>query len=218
LWIVNQLIIPFSVYIMFALLLGRGFEVNALIGGLVSLSWNSGVNALSQQIFSYRHRYRILDMFIASPVTPPIFVAGVALGSLLNALLPAIPVFVLASAYVGHRVLILVPVFLASWILGSVTGFFEAYRAKSPARFYALANILYYLLTIIPPVYYPASAIPGIGMYLALLIPTAALSDLARIALSMSDPANLHYDLVVLSVYTAAMLILLARFAEWRER
>jgi len=217
LWVVNQLIIPFSIYIMFSLLLGRGFEVNALIGGLVALAWNYGTTALSQQVFSYRYHYKFLDMFIASPVTPSIFVIGAALGTLLDALLPAIPIFILATVYVGFNAIKLIPVFLASWFLGSVTGFFEAYRAKSPVRFYAFANLMYYLLTVLPPVYYPVTVIPGIGMYIALLIPTVALSDLARIALSMGNPANLYYDLLVVSLYAVIMIILLVKYIEWRE-
>ncbi|MEM0027729.1 MAG: hypothetical protein QXT53_07380 [Ignisphaera sp.] len=218
LWIVNQLIIPMSVYIMFLLVIGRGFEINALIGGLVALAWNAGSNALSQQIFDYRFYYRLLDMFIASSVTPAMFIAGTALGSLLNALLPAIPIFILVVIYKGFGAVSLIPVFLASWILGSVTGFFMACKVRSPARFYALANLLYYLLTILPPVYYPATAIPGIGMYIALLIPTATLSDLARIALSIEEPMNTLYDLTIVIVYTAVMLTLTLRYAEWREQ
>jgi len=217
LWIVNQLIIPISMYIVFLLVIGRGFEINALIGGLIALAWNAGSNALSQQIFSYRSYYRLLDMFIASPVTPTIFIAGTALGALLNALLPALPIFALVIIYKGVDVVILIPVFLLSWILGSITGFFMAYRARSPARFYALANLLYYLLTILPPVYYPASIIPGIGMYIALLIPTATLSDLARISISIEPPLNLYYDLIVIIVYLTVLLTLTLRYAEWRE-
>mgnify|MGYP001770672408 CR=1 FL=1 len=218
LWIVNQLVAPMSIYVIFLLVVGRGFEVNALIGGLVALAWNAGVNALSQQVFSYRFYYRLLDMFIASPVTPAVFTAGIALGSLLNALLPAVPVFTLLAIYKGFGVASLIPVFLASWILGSVTGFFMSCKIRSPARFYALANLLYDLLTILPPVYYPARVIPGIGMYIALLIPTAALSDLARIALSIEEPMNMLYDLTIITVYAAIMLTLTLRYAEWREQ
>ncbi|RLG80004.1 MAG: hypothetical protein DRO13_04765 [Thermoprotei archaeon] len=70
---------------------------------------------------------------------------------------------------------------------------------------------------ILPPVYYPATVVPGIGMYIALLIPTATLSDLARILISIELPQNLRYDLAAITIYTISMLVLTIRYAEWRE-
>lgn len=217
LWIINQLVIPVSMYIVFLLVIGKGFEVNALIGGLITLAWNAGSNALSQQLFAYRFYYRILDMFIASPVTSTRFIAGVSIGALLNALLPSIPILTLLATYIGINMVLLIPLFLLAWLLGSIIGFFMANTVKDPARFSALANLLYYLLTIIPPVYYPANVIPGIGYHISLLIPTATLAELARMVLALTSATTLWYVVAVILVYMAVFLLLAVRYAEWRE-
>ncbi|MDI6856608.1 MAG: ABC transporter permease [Candidatus Thermoplasmatota archaeon] len=165
LWIVNQLIIPFSMYIIFALVIGKGFEIYALIGATVTLSWNAGANAVSQQLFFHKHYYRIKDIFVVSPLHPLEYALGCGIGALLNAALPAIPVFVMMAIYVGELIVHAFTVFILSWFLGTLFGFWLGNFARDPAKLSAIANILYNLLIMLPPVYYPVSVLPKWATY-----------------------------------------------------
>ena len=189
LWLLNQLIIPASMYVVFALTVGRGYEVNALIGGSIAMFWNAGLNALSQQVFYYR----VLDMFIASPVTPAIFAAGVSLGALLNTLLPSIPVLAAIAFHLGVRTASIVPVLLTALLLGSLVGVFMANTMRDLVRFGALANVAYYLLVLLPPVYYPLALVPGNVRGLVLLVPTTALADVTRALGESSHLQSFYY-------------------------
>jgi ABC-2 type transport system permease protein len=187
LWLVNQLIIPFAMYIIFSLAVGRGFEIYALIGATVSLSWGAGANAVSQQLFHHKYNYRIKDMFVASPLHPLEYALGCGLGALLNAALPAIPVFILLVLYVGQLMIHAVMVFVISWLMGTLLGFWLGNSARDPARLGAAANVLHFLLIMLPPVYYPVSVLPEWASHLALLVPTASLSHILSCQLALAQ-------------------------------
>ena len=218
LWIVNQLIIPFSMYIIFTLLIGKGFEIYALIGATVSLSWNAGANAVSQQLFFHKHYYRIKDMFVASPLHPLEYALGCGFGALLNAILPAIPVFVLMTVYVGKLIVHAFTVFILSWFLGTLFGFWLGNFARDPGKLSAIANILYSLLIMLPPVYYPVSVFPEWAGYMALLVPTASLSYLLSYQFALNQGPCMIAPIFILLLYSLILMLLTIKYSRWTEK
>lgn len=218
LWIVNQLIIPFSMFIIFTLLIGKGYEIYALIGATIALSWNAGANAVSQQLFSHKYHYRIKDMFVASPLLPIEYALGCGLGALLNATFPAIPVFILMTMYVGGLILHALMVFLLSWFLGTLFGFWLGNFARDPAKLSAIANLLYYLLIMLPPVYYPVSVLPAWASYMTLLVPTASLSHLLSYQFALNQSPHLIVPTLILFLYSMIFTLLAIKYTRWSEK
>lgn len=198
LWLVNQLIIPFSMYIIFALVVGKGFEIYALIGAIVALSWNAGANAVS-------------------PLHPLQFAFGCGIGALLNATLPAIPIFILIGRYVGVLTTFSIAIFTLSWLLGTLLGFWLGNFAKDPVKLGAFANLLYYLLTVLPPVYYPVSVLPQWASYLALLIPTTSLSHTLSYLMRLNQSPPIAIPISILTVYSLIFTLMALRYSKWRE-
>jgi len=218
LWLVNQLIIPFSMYIIFTLVLGRGYEIYALIGATISLSWNAGANAVSQQLFYHKHSLRIKDMFIASPLDPMEYGLGCGLGALLNSILPAVPVFVLMTTYVSSLIVYAFMVFILSWLLGTLFGFWLGNFAMDRTKLGAITNILYHLLIMLPPVYYPLEVLPEWARYIALLVPPASLAHLMSYQFALSQSPYIITLLIILSSYLVIFTFLALKYTRWREK
>jgi ABC-2 type transport system permease protein len=217
LWLVNQLIIPFAMYIIFSIVVGKGFEIYALVGAIVALPWNAGANATSQQLFAYKHYYRIKDMFVVSALHPLEFALGCGLGALLNAILPVIPIFILMGIYVGILSIFSVAIFLSSWLLGTLFGFWLGNFARDPVKLSSVTNLLYYLLTILPPVYYPVSLLPQWASYLALLIPTTSLSHILSYLIHLNQNPFHTIPFTILTVYAFVFTLMALRYSKWRE-
>lgn len=198
--------------------MGKGYEIYALTGATIALSWNAGANAVSQQLFSHKYHYRIKDMFVASPLHPIEYALGCGLGALLNATFPAIPVFILMTMYVGRLILHVLIVFLLSWFLGTLFGFWLGNFARDPAKLSAIANTLYFLLIMLPPVYYPVTVLPIWASYMALLVPTASLSHLLSYQLALNQSPHVMVPIFILFLYSLIFIILAIKYTEWSEK
>lgn len=98
---------------------------------------------------------------------------GCGLGALLNSALPAVPVFVLMTTYVSGSIVHALIVFILSWLLGTLFGFWLGNFATDRTKLGAIANILYHLLIMLPPVYYPLELYKSIFIIFYLLYGTA---------------------------------------------
>jgi hypothetical protein len=82
---VSDLIIPLVMFMVVQLGTGRGVE--SLLGILVAISWSSGSFALARKLATYSV-WRLLDMFVASPLKPIEFAVASALAHLTSSSRP----------------------------------------------------------------------------------------------------------------------------------
>ncbi len=194
----------------------RGLE-NLLIAWLVSMGWGLGVNIIGQHV-GYERLFGILDIYIASPVTPARYVAGVTLAGLPYAAVPYMLVFLISLA-IGKPELALAGT-LASLALLPVSaslGLAVAMRIKKPTNISAITNPIANLLTILPPVFYPLYMVPEPLRPLALSAPTAAAAELARAVAGTGSVAPAWQPALSLLLWLAASTAVAAKVVKWGQ-
>lgn len=212
---------PASYFLVFSMLAGKSMGVHAFLGAALAFAVTGGVVSLPQTVVLYRMR-RLHDMIVASPIRPLTYVAGLAVSRLLY-VAPPLSVSLVAFGLFGGvspwRVLALVPIVAGAWAFSCALGFALSRRWDNPAYISAVANMVGYLLVLLPPVYYPLWIIPR-GLWLPVsLIPTAAMADLMRWVAGLAEPPVWLAAVQVSSIVAAlvACLWYACRDTRWRE-
>lgn len=213
--------LPASYFIILTLLAGAALGQHAILGAMVSYGVTGGVVSLPQTVVSYRTR-RLHDMIVASPVRPLAYVIGLALSRLVYVAPPLVVVFViftLVSDVAWWRVVLLLPVIALAWFVGSVLGFVVARTSDNPASVSAIANMIGYLLVLLPPVYYPLALLPAWLQDVVLIVPTANIAQLLRLMAGLAEARPMI--VIMQAVLLAATVVFCAWYASrdgrWRE-
>ncbi len=206
-------------YIGFAVLLYAwgGIEglKNVIIALVINGMWGTGVNIVAQDVGYYR-LMRIQDMLIASPVKPYHYIVAIFLSALA---FPAtsIGVIVFVVGYInawtalGFALLLGLPVLLA----GITIGLSIVLRVEKPVNISAITNPISWLLSILPPVYYPAWLLPEALRPIALSLPTSAAAELARQLTGLGFSINPLYPMVVLVIWSTIGVLLATKTMKW---
>jgi ABC-2 type transport system permease protein len=177
---VSDLIIPLVIFMVVQLGTGRGME--SLLGILVAVAWSSGGFALARKMATYRV-WRLMDMFVASPLKPIEFAVASALAHLVVIIAPATVVLAIMALTVGvgpaSLPLIVISILLA-WFAGTAFGLYVYGKLADPMRVSSVASLLNLLLILLPPVIYPVSILPPELQLVSALIPTVALKLVAQ--------------------------------------
>ncbi len=206
-------------YIGFAVLLYAwgGIEglKNVIIALVINGMWGTGVNIVAQDVGYYR-LMRIQDMLIASPVKPYHYITAIFLSALA---FPAASICVIifivgyinAWAMLGFSLLVGLPVLLA----GITLGLGIVLRIEKPVNVSAITNPISWLLSILPPVYYPAWLLPETIRPIALSLPTSAAAELARQFAGLGYSINPLYPVIVLIAWSIIGLLLASKTIRW---
>lgn len=208
---VTMAALPASYFVILTLLAGASLGQHAILGAMVSYGVTGGVVSLPQTVVTYRMR-RLHDMIVASPVRPLTYVLGLALSRLVYVAPPLVVVstiFVFVSDVVWWRIPLLLPLIALAWFVGSVLGFVVARSWDNPTSVSAIANMIGYLLVLLPPVYYPLSLLPGWLQEGVLLVPTANIAQLLRLV------AGLAHAPVMVVVAQVGLLTATVGFCAW---
>lgn len=212
---------PASYFLVFSMLAGRSLGRHAFLGAAVAFAITGGIVSLPQTVVLYRMR-RLHDMIVASPVRPVTYIAGLAVSRLLYVAPPLVVVlvaFALFGGVSGWQVLATLPFIAVAWAFGCALGFVISRRWDNPAYISAVANMVGYLLVLLPPVYYPMWLLPEAARLPMSLVPTAAVADLMRWAAGMAQTTTLLIVVQVVSVTVALVLCVwyASRDARWSE-
>src|SRR5918997_469760 len=96
-------ITPFSLLFVLYIISDGQYTQFATSGSLVMALVGYGL-ALGQDITYYKTEYKIQDIFVASPVSPLVYMTGLALSQLLFGL-PALTVLTFLAAYFGTSII-----------------------------------------------------------------------------------------------------------------
>jgi len=165
---------------------------------------------------------KLKEMFVAAPIHPLTYMFGAALSVLVSSI-PSISLLITIAAttlpLTAASLISLVLILLATWLLSSCLGFVVAGYVNDPTRIGTIAPYTGAVLTTLPPVYYPLEAIPTQFWILALLPPTAHLSQLAKLVTGISMPTlNPLIYIASIILYLAAFTTLASFKSRWREK
>lgn len=206
-------------YIGFAILLyawgGITGLKNLIIAMLISGFWSVGVNIVGQEI-GWARISGTQDMFIASPIKPLHFVIGIFIMSLIFPLIDLIALIPIVYILNAWNIMILALVIgLPVLLIGIMLGLIIVMRIRTPVNVSAITNPISWLLTILPPVYYPAWIIPEPARYIALTIPTSASAEIVRQLIGMGTSVPLWYPVIVVVLWITIGILTASKTIRW---
>ena len=221
LYILNTLASPLS-FLFFIFIVSRGqLLVYGITGGMVLTTLTVGTS-LQSDLTHYRHDLKFQDVVVASPVEAPIYVAGMALSELVYSL-PSLAVFVALFVVLGHptvtNLTVLAIVCVLVWAFASALAFTLATYFQDVRETFLFSPMISLVLTVLPPVYYPISSLPGWAQTAALFSPTTYAAGLVQgtCGLAPLTFSGAVIDWAVLVAFTAALFLVAAVKARWRE-
>src|SRR3989475_9804015 len=156
----------------------------------------------------FRLERRLQAIFVASPHDNLLFLCGVAFSHLTPAA-PALIALAVILAMVTHVTvvgwIVLVACILTVWVLYSAIGIAVSSRLRSQREVWPVGNLIFTLLGILSPLYYPLSRLPPIWRELAQLLPAtyAALLVQGTLGLEPATATSLALDAGLLILSTA---------------
>lgn len=220
----NPLFIPFvfssPFTLLFILFVASGGTAlpYGIAGALTMVTTELGL-FVGTDLASYKIQNKFQDIVVASPVSPLIYMFGVALSELIFGA-PAL--LVLFGLMAGHgaslgTIIITMGVVALLWITTTSIGFFFSAYAPSTQNAFIINGFIATVLSVLPPVYYSISVLPAIIVPLAEILPTTEASSLFQGALGLGFSIPPVHSFVVLIVAAASLLLLVSFKMKWRE-
>jgi ABC-2 type transport system permease protein len=221
LYLVNLLASPLS-FLFFITIVSRGAYLPYGVTGGMILTMLSVGTSLQSDLTHYRHDLKFQDVVVASPVEAPVYVAGMALSELVYSL-PALGVFVVIFVLEGFAsvvsVTVLAGTLLLVWGFASALAFTLATYFQDVRETFLFSPLISLVLTVLPPVYYPLRALPGWAQFVAHFSPTTYAAGLVQGAVGLAPLSfsGAVIDWGVISAFTAALFLIAAIKARWKE-
>ena len=189
-------------------------------GAMLFSTQNIGSWCLSDSAV-FRIELRLQDIFVASPVDKVRYLFGIAFSNLIPAM-PAIVVLGIILSMVTAVSLfgwiVLIACILTIWILYSAIGIAVSSRLRSQREVWPVGNLIFTLLGILSPLYYPISRLPPGWGEIARLLPATYAALLVQGALGLERSTNFAVDGGLLMLSAAVGLVAAWWLYEWRER
>src|SRR2546421_22758 len=189
-------------------------------GAMLFSTQNIGSWCLSDSAV-FRIEFRLQDIFVASPHSKLHYLFGVAFSNLI----PAIPAIIVLGIILASVTdvsltgwLVLIGSILTIWVLYSAIGIAVSSRLRSQREVWPVGNLIFTLLGILSPLYYPISILPPVWREVARPFPATYAALLVQGVLGLGGPANLAVDGGFLVLSTAVGLVAAWWLYEWRER
>ena len=219
LFLLNLVASPLS-FLFFITIVSRGAYVAYGITGGMILTMLSVGTSLQSDLTHYRHDLKFQDIVVASPVEAPVYVAGMALSELVYSL-PVLGVFVVLFAADGFvrplTVAVVAATLVLVWAFASALAFTLATYFQDVRETFMFSPLISLALTVLPPVYYPITALPAWAQTAAHFSPTTYAAGLVQGAVGLAplSLASAAIDWGVLVGFTAALLLFAAAMARW---
>jgi len=221
LYILNLLASPLS-FLFFITIVSKGVLVPyGILGGMILTMLSVGTS-LQSDLTHYRHDLKFQDVVVASPVEAPVYVAGMALSELVYSL-PGLAVFVVLFFYEGYAtpatVVVLAGVLVLAWAFACALAFTLATYFQDVRETFLFSPLISLGLTVLPPVYYPLSSLPGWAQTIAKFSPTTYAAQLLQGSVGLIP---LPFDTAVLDWTILALCVVIlfgvaAVKARWQE-
>ena len=189
-----------------------------LAGALTMVTTELGL-FVGTDLASYKLQNRFQDLVVASPVTPLIYMFGVALSELVFGSPALIILFALIAGQGASTAALAgcLGVVVLLWITTTSLGFFFSAYAPNTQNAFIIIGFITTMLSVLPPVYYSVGVLPKFLVPLAEIIPTTEASALFQGTLGLGYSIEPASGFAVLLVATVVMLLLVSYRMKWRE-
>jgi ABC-2 type transport system permease protein len=220
----NPLFIPFvfssPFTLLFILFVASGGTAlpYGLAGALTMVTTELGL-FVGTDLASYKIQNKFQDIVVASPVSPLIYMFGVALSELIFGAPALLVLFGLMAWYGATTAAILTTmgVVILLWITTTTIGFFFSAYAPSTQNAFIINGFIATLLSVLPPVYYSISILPAFLRPLAEVLPTTDASALFQGAIGLGYSIDPVFSFGVLLAASVILLLLVSFKMKWRE-
>ena len=217
---------PFSFLFFLRVIGDPAFFPVGVVGGALFTVLFTG-NGMLNDCAYLRLERQLQQVFVASPVRPISYVLGMALSELAFAL-PALALFLgileVVRPFGAVTFAVLLGVILLTWLMATTLGFLISTLFRQLREIWPIGTLVFSTLSIIPPLFYPASRIPSDFQWVAFLAPSTYAGQLADKAVGLSygalSPGFLNdpwFDLAGLVGITLLCGLAAAFLARWRE-
>lgn len=217
-WIIADLALPISLFILVYLLSNGKLAEYAIAGGILAVAANTGIGSAGSSAY-FRMTLHIEDLLIPTKISKIDYMMGFMLSYLFYSS-PGLALYaILGLAYnLFNPVNVLVTVFVLALMAVASTsiGLFVSSLVKNQRAIWAIPGILSVALTVIPPLFYPYTVLPKALLYIFMLVPVTSASMLLQGYYSLSPINNLAF--IVLAVETVAYFMLAVKFMKWGGR
>jgi ABC-2 type transport system permease protein len=221
LYILNLVASPLS-FLFFITIVSRGALIAYGITGGMILTMLSVGTSVQSDLTHYRTDLKFQDVVVASPVEAPVYVGGMALSEFVYSL-PGLGVFVVLFVVAGYATLVsvavLIGVLILVWAFASALGFTLATYFRDVRETFLFSPLISLAFTVLPPVYYPITALPAWAQFVARFSPTTYAAGLVQgsVGLTSLTFGAAVIDWGVLAAFTAALLLIATFKARWKE-
>lgn len=221
LYLINLVASPLS-FLFFIWIVSKGSLLAYGITGGMVLTMLSVGTGLQSDLTHYRHDLKFQDVVVASPVEAPVYVAGMALSELVYSL-PGLGVFFalfVADGFATPTSLAVVAgAMLLVWSFATAFAFTLATYFQDVRETWMFSPIFSLVLTVLPPVYYPISALPAWAQVAARFSPTTYAAGVVQGAVGLAPItfSGALLDWGVLVGFTAVLFLIAAFKARWRD-
>lgn len=218
---------PFSFLFFLYVVAPRSLFPFGVVGGVLFTALFTGNGMLNDAAYLRLER-QLQQVFVASPVRPLTYLFGMALSELAFAL-PAMTLFLVILGVVhpfpAVEFLALVGVILLTWLMSTTLGFFVSTLFQQLREIWPIGTLIFSSLSILPPIFYPATVIPTNYQWVAFLAPSTFAGQLADRSVGLgggittSIPAlnGPWFDLAGLTALTLLLAAAATYFSRWRE-
>ena len=189
-----------------------------LAGALTMVTTELGL-FVGTDLASYKLQNRFQDIVVASPVTPLVYMFGVALSELIFGAPALVILFVLIAGQGASAVALAgcLGVVVLLWVTTTSLGFFFSAYAPNTQNAFIINGFITTILSVLPPVYYSVKVLPKFLVPLAEVIPTTEASALFQGTIGLGYSIEPAAGFAVLLVATVIMLMLVSFRMKWRE-
>src|SRR5256712_1195844 len=185
---------PFFFLYFLHLISSPAFFPLQVAGAMIFSTQNIGSWCLSDSAV-FRIELRLQDIFVASPHDKVRYLFGVAFSNIIPALPALVALGIILAMVTSVSVmawLVIVACILTIWVLYSAIGIAVSSRLRSQREVWPVGNLIFTLLGILSPLYYPLSRLPAVwrGIAPPPPAPSAALLVQRRLGLAAAAAAR----------------------------
>jgi ABC-2 type transport system permease protein len=209
---------PFTLLFILFVASGGTALPYGLAGALTMVTTELGL-FVGTDLASYKLQNRFQDVVVASPVSPLVYMFGVALSELIFGA-PALVILLVLIAGQGASALAIVSclgVIVLLWVTTTSLGFFFSAYAPNTQNAFIINGFITTILSVLPPVYYSVNVLPKSLAVLAEVVPTTEASSLFQGTIGLGYSIEPVYGFAVLFAATFIMLLLVSFRMKWRE-
>ncbi|MCI4349036.1 MAG: ABC transporter permease [Thermoplasmata archaeon] len=219
---IAPILLPFIFLLFLRLIAPTALFPLEIIGAMLFTTQNVGSWVLGDSA-TWRIEAGLQDLFVASPMGKVRYLFGIALSNLIPAA-PALIVLAVLLALVGPPIslgawLVLGSCIFVLWVLFSALGIAMSSRLRSQREIWPVGNLMFTILGMMAPLYYPLSYLPPVWQSAARFLPTtyAALLVQGATGLVPASPASMLFDAALLVVSALVGIVLALRLYRWRD-